>query len=256
MNEIKKSEIPHDWDFFFCRVDDKPASIRVNLALHNIAPVEGFTHQVQFVVAMLDPTETGLSSRDEYPILCDIEDAISEALDALGAIAAGALKCNGFLELYAYIKNPKGVNEACQNVMKNFPDYHSTCQITDDFEWKTYFDFLYPDLYSYQSMMNRKVFYQLQDQGDKSEVPREIDHWLYFPSEENMLQYATKVQSLGYKILSTEKLDEQTSSPYQLHISRVDTALLEEIDANVWELMELAEPLKGIYDGWGCPISK
>lgn len=256
MKEIKNTEFPQNWDFFFCRVEDKPASIRVNLALYDLAPIEGFTHRVWFALKMLNPTESGFSSQEEYPILCDIEDAVLNALESLGAIAAGTLKSNGFLELYAYVKNPKDVEETCQNVMKNFPDYQSYCNVVDESEWDTYFDFLYPDAYSYQSMMNRKVFHQLQEQGDKPDIPREIDHWLYFPSEENMQKYISKVQQLGYKVLSTEKIDKQTSNPFQLNISRVNTAFLKDIDNYVWELMELANPLNGIYDGWGCTINK
>ena len=46
--------------------------------------------------------------------------------------------------------------------------------------WSHYFGFLYPDEFSYQTMQNRKVLMQLEKNGDKMEVPCEIDHFFYF----------------------------------------------------------------------------
>ena len=68
-------EVPQNWDFFFCRVEGKPASVRVNLALRQIAPVEGYKYRLNFLIKMKNPTPEGMSSNEEYPILCDIEDA-------------------------------------------------------------------------------------------------------------------------------------------------------------------------------------
>ena len=67
------NEIKQNWNFYMCRVDDKPASIRLNLALSNIAPVEDYKHRFSIFIKMNNPTEDGLSSNEEYPILCDIE---------------------------------------------------------------------------------------------------------------------------------------------------------------------------------------
>ena len=44
--------------------------------------------------------------------------------------------------------------------------------------------------------------------------------------------------------------------PYQLNISRMDNAIYSHVNQIVWELIEIAEPLNGYYDGWGCNITK
>ena len=87
------------------------------------------------------------------------------------------------------------------------------------------------------------------NQGDNLEKDREIDHWLYFSSEENINIAIKKVEELGYKILSSKKLDDEKNYPYQLNISRMDSAIYSHVNQIVWELIEIAKPLNGYYDG-------
>ena len=77
-----------------------------------------------------------------------------------------------------------------------------------------------------------------------------------FFSEENINIDIKKVEELGYKILSSKKLDDEKNYPYQLNISRMDNAIYSHVNQIVWELIEIAEPLNGYYDGWGCNITK
>ncbi|MDO5105934.1 DUF695 domain-containing protein [Capnocytophaga sp.] len=253
------NQISQNWDFFFCQIEGSPASIRVNLGLYEVAPIQDFSKSIRFLVKMQNPTAEGLSSNEEYPVLCDIEDALFEVLASKNALMAGSVKCDGFLEFWVYAQNTDGL-EADFGVMmkKSFANYKSGYQEFDDSEWDTYFNFLYPDAFSMQSIMNRKLYRQLQEQGDDETVAREIDHWLYFSSQEDALAFCEKAKSLVYSILSERKLDEHPDDthPYQVHITRQDTPSLDTMDDVVWELMEVVAPLNGIYDGWGCNIVK
>ena len=113
-------EVPQNWDFFFCRVEGKPASVRVNLALRQIAPVEGYKYRLNFLIKMQNPTPEGMSSNEEYPVLCDIEDAISGKAEQMGAISAGAVKSGGILELIYYTNLSEGLPEACVDELAAF----------------------------------------------------------------------------------------------------------------------------------------
>ena len=92
-----------------CTVDEKAASIRLNFALTEIAPVEDYTHRLTIFIKMNNPTEDGLSSNEEYPILCDIEDEVVDRLETLEDIFAGTVKTKGRLELYLFTKNPEKI---------------------------------------------------------------------------------------------------------------------------------------------------
>ena len=251
----KPLEIEHDWASYFCRVEDKPASIRLNLALNEIAPIEKYNHRIWFSIKLLDPDENGLSTKEEFPVICKIEDDISEALEKLGMILVGALKTNGTFDLYFYSKNTGEFEEVANSVMKKHSNYSYAIDAKADNDWNDYFDFLYPGEYEYQTILNQKVLINLETNGDNSESEREIDHWLYFETEKDRNSYIQKIEKIGYKVISTNILDKGKNA-YQLNISKVSNANRNTINDFVWELIILSKEDNGTYDGWGCPIVK
>jgi len=248
--------LPQNWDFFMCRIEGAPASIRTNLALIDIAPLEGLSQRLQFYIKMQNPRPDGLSSNEEYPILCDIEDAIGEKAEATGAVLAGVVKSEGFLELWFYTQNAEALAKTCEDALQTFEGYQSGYNIAEDPEWEDYFDFLYPDEFSYQTMQNRKVLMQLEKNGDKMEVPREIDHFIYFKEADQQQDFAKEAEAKGFKVrfnddeFVEDRKAEGKEYPYMVEATREDSPL--DIDDIVWDLLELTSPFEGNYDGWGC----
>ena len=253
---MNNKNLPQNWDFFMCRIEGAPASIRTNLALIEVAPLEGLTQRLQFYIKMQNPRPNGLSSNEEYPILCDIEDAIGEKAEATGAVLAGVVRSEGFLELWFYTQNAKTLAKTCEEALQTFEGYQSGYNIAEDPEWEDYFDFLYPDEFSYQTMQNRKVLMQLEKNGDKMEVPREIDHFIYFKEAAQQQAFAKEAEAKGFKVrfnddeFVEDRKAEGKEYPYMVEATREDSPLA--IDDIVWDLLELASPFEGNYDGWGC----
>ena len=253
---MNNKNLPQNWDFFMCRIEGAPASIRTNLALIEVAPLEGFTQRLQFCIKMKNPRPDGLSSNEEYPILCDIEDAIGDKAESTGAVSAGVVKSEGFLELWFYTQNAEALAKTCEEALQAFEGYQSGYNIAEDPEWEDYFGFLYPDEFSYQTMQNRKVLMQLEKNGDKMEVPREIDHFIYFKEAAQQQAFAKEVEAKGFKVrfnddeFVEERKAEGKEYPYMVEATREDSPLA--IDDIVWDLLELASPFEGNYDGWGC----
>ena len=253
---MNNKNLPQNWDFFMCRIEGAPASIRTNLALIEVAPLEGLTQRLQFYIKMQNPRPDGLSSNEEYPILCDIEDAIGEKAEATGAVSAGVVKSEGFLELWFYTQNAEALAKTCEEALQAFQGYESGYNIAEDPEWEDYFDFLYPDEFSYQTMQNRKVLMQLEKNGDKMEVPREIDHFIYFKEAAQQQAFAKEAEAKGFKVrfnddeFVEDRKAEGKEYPYMVEATREDSPL--DIDDIVWDLLELASPFEGDYDGWGC----
>ena len=262
VNKLKQNfnDIKQNWNFYMCHINNKPASIHFNLALCNIAPVEDYKYRISIFIKMNNPTEDGLSSDEEYPILCDIEDKVIEKLKTLEDIFAGTVKSQGKLELYVFTKNPKKTKKLCKEALANFLNYKWIYSINKDVEWDIYFNLLYPDTYSYQvmiqAMMNKNFIENLLNQGDNLEKERKVNHYLYFSSKENANLAITKFEELGYQIFSSKKLDDKNDYPYQLNISRMDNVILNHINEVVWKLLEITESLDGYYDDWSCPITK
>jgi len=253
---MNNKNLPQNWDFFMCRIEGAPASIRTNLALIEVAPLEGLTQRLQFCIKMKNPRPDGLSSNEEYPILCDIEDAIGEKAEAAGAVLAGVVRSEGFLELWFYTQNAEALAKTCEEALQTFEGYQSGYNIAEDPEWEDYFDFLYPDEFSYQTMQNRKVLMQLEKNGDKMEVPREIDHFFYFKEAAQQQAFAKEAEAKGFKVrfnddeFVEDRKAEGKEYPYMVEATREDSPLA--IDDIVWDLLELASPFEGNYDGWGC----
>ena len=253
---MNNKNLPQNWDFFMCRIEGAPASIRTNLALIEVAPLEGLSQRLQFYIKMQNPRPDGLSSNEEYPILCDIEDAIGEKAGATGAVLAGVVRSEGFLELWFYTQNAEALAKTCKEALQTFEGYQSGYNIAEDPEWEDYFGFLYPDEFSYQTMQNRKVLMQLEKNGDKMEVPREIDHFIYFKEAAQQQAFAKEAEAKGFKVrfnddeFVEDRKAEGKEYPYMVEATREDSPL--DIDDIVWDLLELASPFEGDYDGWGC----
>ena len=253
---MNNKNLPQNWDFFMCRIEGAPASIRTNLALIEVAPLEGLSQRLQFYIKMQNPRPDGLSSNEEYPILCDIEDAIGEKVGATGAVLAGVVRSEGFLELWFYTQNAEALAKTCEEALQTFEGYQSGYNIAEDPEWEDYFGFLYPDEFSYQTMQNRKVLMQLEKNGDKMEVPREIDHFIYFKEAAQQQAFAKEAEAKGFKVrfnddeFVEDRKAEGKEYPYMVEATREDSPL--NIDDIVWDLLELASPFEGNYDGWGC----
>lgn len=253
---MNNKNLPQNWDFFMCRIEGAPASIRTNLALIEVAPLEGLTQRLQFCIKMQNPTPEGFPSNEEYPILCAIEDAIGEKAEAIGAVLAGVVRSEGFLELWFYTQNAEALAKTCEDALQTFEGYQSGYNIAEDPEWEDYFGFLYPDEFSYQTMQNRKVLMQLKKNGDKMEVPREIDHFIYFKEAAQQQAFAKEAEAKGFKVrfnddeFVEERKAEGKEYPYMVEATREDSPL--DIDDIVWDLLELASPFEGDYDGWGC----
>ena len=253
---MNNKNLPQNWDFFMCRIEGAPASIRTNLALIEVAPLEGLSQRLQFYIKMQNPRPDGLSSNEEYPILCDIEDAIGDKAEAIGAVLAGVVKSEGFLELWFYTQNAEALAKTCEDALQTFEGYQSGYNIAEDPEWEDYFGFLYPDEFSYQTMQNRKVLMQLEKNGDKMEVPREIDHFIYFKEAAQQQAFAKEAEAKGFKVrfnddeFVEDRKAEGKEYPYMVEATREDSPLA--IDDIVWDLLELASPFEGNYDGWGC----
>ena len=248
--------LPQNWDFFMCRIEGAPASIRTNLALIEVAPLEELTQRLQFCIKMQNPRPDGLSSNEEYPILCAIEDAIGEKAEAAGAVLVSVIKSEGVLELWFYCDNAETLVDICQKTLGNFEGYLYQDFSVEDPEWEDYFGFLYPDEFSYQTMQNRKVLMQLEKNGDKMEVPREIDHFIYFKEAAQQQAFAKEAEAKGFKVrfnddeFVEDRKAEGKEYPYMVEATREDSPL--DINDIVWDLLELASPFEGNYDGWGC----
>ena len=249
-------EIIEDWGVYFCRwFDEQPACVRVNLALALLEfdPQEKYTKRIQLSVMLKNPDENGFPTKEEEETLYQIEDLLESIIKEKEGILAGFLRWDKRLSVFTYVEDEKGYEEAFAVALKEqFPGYEYKFWVDEDEEWETYFNALYPDKYEYQGILNNRLIYQIQMDGDTM-VPRVLEHCLYFKTKEKRKEFLEKVETEGFRRIderADEVVDETNEYPYQLVVGREDD--FKDTNRVTWYLMETAEELDGEYDGWGC----
>lgn len=242
-----------DWDVYFTHVDEKPASILLDLGLAPEAPIPGLSVMAYVTLDFLDPDENGMSKRSEYEKLMAVEDALVPALADETCVFVGRCTTNGQRDFFFYMDNAKGVEERVESVMERFAEYTWDMGLVEEPGWDTYFEFLYPDQQGMDTIWNNRVRRNLESEGDDLSAAREIDHWIQFATEEDMAAFTPEVEREGFTVTVQDKRPD-AELPYEVLVQRTDVP--DEIDDVTWPLRELAGAHGGVYDGWGCAVVK
>jgi uncharacterized protein (TIGR01619 family) len=244
-----------NWQPYICNVNGSLASIFVNLSLHNQAPVASKPHLLWVWVYFRSPRPDGLSDSAEAPTLYKIEDALKSAVDrACKAILSGRITTEGRREFYFYGETSKGFSDAITREISEFEGYSCDFGEKEDPRWSQYFDVLYPSADDLERIKNRDLLDVLNKHGDNHSVPRDVQHWIYFPSTKSRDLFKEQALKAGFQIVSVS--DAKGARPFGISISRKQSVEQSVIDATALELLHMALRLEGEYDGWETPIMK
>src|SRR5437773_9625562 len=111
------------WKSYFCNVNDKLASIALDLGLRPDVPIRSKPWLLWVWVYMKSPKPNGLSDQGEFGVLSSIEDELANQLGFASAVEAGRITTDGRREMYFYGKHSDGFEVAVKSVMKNFKGY-------------------------------------------------------------------------------------------------------------------------------------
>jgi hypothetical protein len=243
-----------EWDFFSLRVDGQPASIFVDLGIRREAPIRSHATMGYLRVLMRRPREDGLSSQDEYDDLIALEDRVTAKVIQDGtAVFVGRNTSSGNRDFYFYVADPTKFENAANVAMRGFPVYKYETGAREDRDWRTYFEFLHPSEADRQRIMNRRVRQQLEKQGDNASNEREIDHLAFLPTPKAQAAFAGYVQAEGFAVESAPD-EPNANGQFSVEFSRIDQ--LARIDEIVVPLFRKVAELGGVYDGWGCSVSR
>ncbi len=241
------------WKFYFCNVNDKAASICLNLALADEAPILAKPWLLWVWVYFRTPRPDGLSDSQEAPTLFKIEDALTLGIEKnCGAISCGRITTDGRREFYFYGNDSRGFQGAVRNAMDAFPEYKVDTGNQEDSGWNQYLRVLYPSDDELERIKNRDVIDVLEKNGDVHSVSREVSHWIFFPSEDLRTKFRQEVVNGGFRVVSEYVAD--GVNPFCIAIASVQDVMQETIDATVIQLCRLADEFQGEYDGWETQV--
>lgn len=255
-SSLSENSHTEEWDFYFSNVNDKLASIYVDLGLNKIAPAKNKPNLLWITIHMNNPRKDGLSSSEESDKLFEIEDAIVDKLkSSFNLIYCGRITSDGDRDLYFYVDDTALCGKLIYEQMRQFPKYTFEYGTKSDKSWKVYFDVLYPTPEQYQRITNRRVVDNLEKYGDKLIKEREVSHWLYFKSANNREKFLSNIKEEGFKIINKD-LDKSLELPFRLVIKRVDKVDLDSVNDYAIHLWKLAKEVGGEYDGWETSVEK
>jgi hypothetical protein len=241
-----------EWDFYPCRVDDRPASIFLNLRYERDEKARQKSTLAWVTIEMLDPDEHGMGSAAEANALYPVEDAIVEAASARGLVHVGRLRNADAWQLTFY--GPSGGLDALAELVEQADLGGRSVEVAgqDDPEWRYYDEFLLPDAERRQWIHDRRLVETLEEHGDDLS-PRPVNHWAYFPTADSRDAFVADARGLGFA-LENASGDGDPPLPFGANIVRKDSVEVEDVHEVVMTLFELASRHSGDYDGWETPV--
>jgi uncharacterized protein (TIGR01619 family) len=243
-----------NWDVYFGFIDEKPASVVLDMDAFNEINTEEYQYAHCLRLIVKNPTEDGFPINNEADHLGEIEESAIDFLASQNFINVGRITTDGVRDIIFYSRQVASdpIAEAAKRFVQPTGYEASIFQIEEDDNWEFYFDFLYPNPYQLQHMGNRQVVEHLEDSGDTLEIPRKVEHWLYFESAKMMKRFAKAVKKEGFALEN----ETQEEGKYILTISRVDVVDFQSINEVTDLLVEIAEQYEGEYDGWETVVIK
>ena len=243
----------YGWDAYLTEIDENPISIVLDLdAGLNFKDLRlPFVCQVN--IDLQQPGADGLHETDENSDLNEFEDAFEiVVIKGLKGRYVGRCTGKGKRALYAYLPSTTDAKQILEKALAPCSKYVPELNITFDSDWSFYFEGLFPSPEELRVILNEQVLRSLEEGGDPLESPREIDHWIFFPTEESLESFKKEVEGNGFAVRSESK--EGGDLPYSLHISREDSVDRDSLHDLVLDLFRKAEALGGDYDGWETQI--
>jgi uncharacterized protein (TIGR01619 family) len=247
-----------DWAIYFTTIQENQiGAILVDIGLVSIAPVETKPFLLTFATLMNHPDENGLSSASENQTLNQIEDGLIESLVSKHqAIYAGRLKAAGRIQSYFYCEKTDEIEDTISEAKFNYPTYNFQHKFSEERDWETYFEILYPEPIEMQSIQNGRVIENLQEHGDSLEKERLVEHWIYFKSETDRESFLDAIKDKGFEVVGKDETDSRDDSPFALRLSRLDKVDYKSVDKYVLYLWQTAQEFGGDYDGWETFVVK
>lgn len=241
-----------DWDFYLCKVDDKPASIFLDLNAFEIATASEFPSIAYIRVKMNQPRADGLSSQEEYEALEMLEKSVERSFVDSETKYVGRCTTNSQRDFFFYVTDDFGWEERVTKCMGTHQNYQYETGVRSDPDWSTYHSYLYPSEPTRQSIENRRACDALENHGDKLELAREIDHWAYFPDEVTRNNFVIEALKIGFSVRELTLIAEGVNR-YCARVWRNDIPDYRSIDDITLPLFHLATSYMGKYDGWESP---
>jgi uncharacterized protein (TIGR01619 family) len=243
-----------EWNSYICNVNDKLASIFVDIGIRPHVPDESKPWLLWVWVYFKKPRLDGLSSGEEFDVLISLEDKLVASMQqSCDAILSGRITTDGRREFYFYAPKSEGFDRAVRASLGSFHGYKFDFNKQRDSGWTQYLNVLYPSEEQLELIGNRDLLDSLKRQGDNLEKARNVCHWAYFNSQTDREVFREAVLALGYRIVSENEYPE-SDRQFGICIEKMQDMAPDKVDLAVTQLFRASKSAHGEYDGWECQV--
>ncbi|HIP54062.1 MAG TPA: DUF695 domain-containing protein [Sulfurimonas autotrophica] len=244
------------WEIYMKNLEGKPASIQFNAGISMEIEELQYTHPIiGFVKAKLkDPKANGMLSENEEPEILFMEDKLEAAMIKfrIGKYV-GRIISDGYVTFLYYLQFSYNWQDFIEYALNEHASYEITNGYSDDREWNYYKKLLYPTPREWQLIQNHKVCDNLKEQGDSLQVPRAIEHKVYFEDVEIKEELKKALEKEGF-VIKKEIVNEDGMNGLDFY--RLDKPFYHDIDTLTLSLIDITEFYNAQYDGWETSVVK
>lgn len=182
-------------------------------------------------------------------------DDLKQALhEAMGALFAGSVTKEGWVELYFYASEAKRFENISSEVMTRHGGFAYERGVSKDTKWEMYLERLYPDAYALLRIQNRHTIEALAEAGDDLSIEREVEHYLFFQTRSSMERAVASLSAHGFA-LKDEVNDDESDHAYGAVVVKTESVLPEQVEETTALLFDAALEQHGYYEGWSTVLA-
>ncbi|MDH3322429.1 MAG: DUF695 domain-containing protein [Flavobacteriaceae bacterium] len=242
-----------DWVNYLAEKEKGLMSIYVDLYFNNKKP--NYKNLLIIGSTYKDCFNNGFPKNEGLDQLYSVSDATAAEINQLTdnkLVGVITYQCVGY-DVY-YVKDTIDLRSNVLKVLNdNFSNSKHYVVIRKDRTWEYYFDYLYPDNVSDEFFTDHQYLNELALKGDDLSEERAVNHYFYFKSIKNRVDFINKIKVLDYAIDSVS-YKKEAAYPYELQVSKKEFIDPESVKASTTLLKLMSEGSKGLYQGWATEV--
>lgn len=241
------------WHMYFADMEGNSASVVFNDGISKTINTLPHKYGCLITVTLKETNADKLTTDAENLRLTALGYDLIDVIRDLDGHSLGRITSNGKRWSMFLLHDDNGETIAeLARVGKNH-NYQLDIRTRIDLERALYWDDLYPDADSWQAVGDLAVISNLNDKGNDSDIPREIDHGATFETKKAAKAFALWVKEFGHHSIEIDPVKEsffgkKTWWVYSKHTGKTYAG---DISQHTIPLSRKATELGGEYDGWG-----
>lgn len=244
------------WEYYPCQIEDKTAFVFYDHGIGETIDDIGINTFLWLKLPLKTDKGGGLPEEAEFDQLNAVDDEIENFVEAHEGAYVGRVTAAGARFFHCYVNVEDEVVKTFVEAVLEKTGYQMEFLIEEDRNKDHYWEDLYPSDDDMQVMNDLRVMEVLEENGDDADKPRRINHWIYFGSEVTLGQYKDWAVAEGFEVDGSGPTEGENNPKraYFLQIFNVERPKIDEVSETTAKLVQKAEELNGLYDGWETSV--